>query len=115
VAQQEVLAVITDAEGEQALRHLANGLRITQRVSPRVALVTGPEAGIRKLAATSGIEIVDRNLSVDALERLDQTEALFAKAWRQRTADAAEVRRGDGLAWDAPGYEPPDPLTRRGR
>jgi hypothetical protein len=115
VGQQEVLAVITDAEGEEALAHLVDGLHISQRVSPRVALVAGSEDGIRKLAATPGIDIFDRTLPAHVLEGLDETEALFAKGWRQRMADGAKVRRGDRLAWDAPGYEAPDLPTRRGR
>jgi xanthine dehydrogenase molybdopterin-binding subunit B len=40
---------------------------------------------------------------------LSEAETLFVDAWRSRLDRPAKVRPGDGLPWDAPGFEPPDP------
>jgi hypothetical protein len=41
------------------------------------------------------------------LDDLDEGARLFVRAWQERPLRKAE-RRGEGLSWDAPGFEPPD-------
>jgi hypothetical protein len=43
------------------------------------------------------------------VERLDEGEALFVTAWASRMTGPQKQRGGEGLPWDASGFEPPDP------
>ena len=109
----ELLLVACEDESglltEATLR--AGGLKILSRLPPRIFVVAGSspelvEEAVRSLAVET--VAVDR---VDVPADLSETEQLFVTAWlasRRRT----RVRRGDGLAWDAPAFTPPD---REGR
>jgi hypothetical protein len=45
-----------------------------------------------------------------ALDELDDGARLFLDGWLERPVEKAE-RLGEGLPWDAPGFEPPGPPT----
>jgi len=45
------------------------------------------------------------------LDELDEGAQLFVRAWRERPLSKPD-RRGEGLPWDAPGFEPPDRPAR---
>jgi hypothetical protein len=107
MATAERLVLITDKEGQDALEH-AEGVRVAQWISPRVALVVASQLRLRQLKRAPGVEVIEDELPENVLERLDPTETLFARAWRRRQTDAPKSRRGDRLPWDAPGFEPPD-------
>jgi hypothetical protein len=109
----EVLALVTDPEGERVLRHLSNGLQVSQWFSPRVAVVSGASAELESLAETPGVELIERAPAGDLPAWLDRAEALMARAWQARAA-TEKVRPGDGLEWDAAGFEPPDPPDGHG-
>jgi hypothetical protein len=78
---------------------------VTAVMPPRLALLrlapglTPPDldgvAYLRRLAA-----------DVPLPDDLTDDERLFVEAWRLRFAP--KQRPGEGLAWDAPGFEPPD-------
>jgi hypothetical protein len=108
VAVEQALVLVTEPDEEDALEHPAGGVKVVQRASSRVALVEGPVAGIRKLAALPGVEVIEDDIPDSLLEQLSRTEALFARAWERRQHAHAKERPGEGLAWDAPGFEPPD-------
>jgi hypothetical protein len=44
------------------------------------------------------------------VEELDDAARLFLEAWLERPVEKSE-RPGEGLPWDAPGFEPPGPPT----
>ena len=85
----------------------AGGLKILSRLPPRIFVVAGGSPEV--------VEETVRLLDVEALAGdtvelpadLSETEHLFVTAWlaSRRTT---RLRRGDGLAWDAPGFTPPD-------
>lgn len=88
---------------------------ITTTAPPRVAiLAAGPEelpaiAGHARLAmARSGTDATVTVGDESALDDLDAGTRLFVEAWRTRPRQKRK-RRGEGAAWDAPGFEPPDP------
>ena len=88
--------------------------RVTQKVSPRVLLVQ-PAAGATKeeLQALGGVDSVlepGESPAAGIRGTLTDTEALFADAFAQRSR--TKQRAGDGLAWDAEGFLPPDPPKR---
>ena len=45
----------------------------------------------------------------ELLGGLDEAEALFVSAWASRSEVPKLPRPGDGVDWDAGGFEPPDP------
>jgi hypothetical protein len=47
-------------------------------------------------------------LSSQILKGLDDNEMLFVRAWEKRLTGQKTERRGEGLSWDADGFEPPD-------
>ncbi len=48
---------------------------------------------------------------VRVLDELDEGARLFVRAWQERPLSKSD-RRGEGLSWDAPGFEPPGPPDR---
>lgn len=44
---------------------------------------------------------------------LTDDESLFIESWRARPQAGAKERKGEGLPWDAPGFQPPDGPPRR--
>jgi len=86
---------------------LAPGVRVSQRLGDRVALVTGGEAALAELALHPDVDdVFSDEPPADVVERLTDEERLFVRAWSSRKVE--KVRPGDGLPWDAPGFLPPD-------
>lgn len=85
------------------------GAVVTQRLPPRLAVVRLPAAHLPALRSAGGVRAVC--LPGDPVpDGLGESEQLFARAWQVR--GRPKERTGDGLAWDAPGFEPPDPRGR---
>jgi len=84
---------------------------VVHTASPR--LVVGERAAAASEAAVRGIEgvvaVSDGELPQALLDRLGPEEQLFATAWASRMATGPKERRGQGMAWDAHGFVPPDP------
>jgi hypothetical protein len=93
-----------------ALRQL---VPVTQDCPPRLALVALPASAAPGLEALPYVfGVYDAAPPADVLATLGDIEMIFVGAWLARLDTAAhqgdEHRRGQGLPWDAPGYEPPD-------
>jgi hypothetical protein len=86
---------------------------VTQALPPRLALVDVALADAAEILAqpyTVGVYAGPPPAGV--LATLDLAERIFVDAWLARVQLAlggAGPPPGDGLPWDAPGYEPPDP------
>lgn len=76
---------------------------VIQQLPPRLAIVASPASG-QQLPQVSGATWYREGAAID--ERLSAEELLFVTAWRQRRR--TKDRPGEGLPWDAPGYQPPD-------
>lgn len=100
----EFLVLVGDERGVDGL---TEPLRVTQVGSPRLAIVEGTEAALRSAQGVAAVAGPGEALESGA-ELTDQ-ERLFADAWSQRKGGE---RAGEGLAWDAPGFAPPDPPER---
>lgn len=91
------------------------GYRVTQSVSPRVVIVElSGDTTRENLQATNGVDAVlepGEILTVDIRRTLTDAEALFVDAYAQRSRP--KKRLGEGLDWDAKGFLPPDPPTKR--
>jgi hypothetical protein len=107
----EVL-VVGYAPGEGASRW-----PIVAEVPPLVTVVrAGPDdlasiarharLAIGRRADGSPVRVGDER----ALDELDDDARLYLTAWEERPLEKAD-RPGEGLPWDAPGFEPPGPPT----
>lgn len=86
---------------------VARVARVVQRCPPRLAIVEADERARAALRALPGVRAVtDGPLDEETSRDLTQAERLFAAAWA--AGRQPRVRAGDGLAWDAPGFDPPD-------
>jgi hypothetical protein len=91
------------------------GYRVAQRLSPRIMIVEpSGDTTKEKLQTMKGVDAVlepGESLPVDVRRTLTDAEALFVDAYTQRPRHKA--RLGEGLDWDAEGFLPPDPPTKR--
>jgi hypothetical protein len=102
---REVLVVVADADRfTEAVEQWRRTGTVTQLLAPRLALVT-LEAGVNP-APVPGTRWYLDDIPADRLLDLAPHERIFVAAWRDRRA--AKARAGDGIPWDAPGFEPPD-------
>ena len=99
-----------DAVGAN-LDRLRDTFRVTHVASPRLVVVERtPEAAAAAAHGVDGVVAVsDGELPQTLMDRLGPEDQLFASAWASRMTETAKERKGEGLAWDAPGFDPPDP------
>jgi hypothetical protein len=102
---RELLIVLESRSATETLAQLRAVTNVTQVFPPRLALVqAGPDAGTG-IARIQGVRLVlddpARKLPAD----LTSAERIFASAWQAR--QQPKTRTGEGLPWDAPGFEPP--------
>jgi hypothetical protein len=106
-APRELLIVLESRTASETLARLRAVASVTQVFPPRLALVqAGPDAMTRVVRIHGVLHVLDgpaRKLPAD----LTPAERIFAAAWQAR--QQPKTRAGDGLPWDAPGFEPPGP------
>jgi hypothetical protein len=108
--REELLIVMSEGATGDAGSELFDGYPIVHAVSRRVFVVETPaDASSTDIAALPGVAAVSEGgVASEILEGLDETEALFVAAWSRRRGESKKQRRGEGLDWDAAGFEPPD-------
>lgn len=84
----------------------ALGVVVGHVASDRLGVVHADGATLERLRRRAGVVAVGQVLPAAVTAQLDESERLFVDAWSLR-AEPKE-RRGDGLNWDAAGFEPPD-------
>jgi hypothetical protein len=94
----------------EALRQVAP---VSQDCPPRLALVPLPASAAARLADLPFVVGVYATAPpAGILAILGDAEKIFVAAWMERVDQAShpgdDQRPGEGLPWDAPGYEPPD-------
>jgi hypothetical protein len=83
--------------------------RIVQRLPPRLAIIEIDPQKVETVRSQEGVSaLYDDAVSETVLQQLTSAERLFAEAW-DRSRQAKPARPGDGLPWDAGGFQPPDP------
>lgn len=104
----QALLIFDGIQTEEALIGVARLVNVTQRLPPRLAIVEG---GIDQLAAVHGIPSIiamfEGPVPEAMLRQLNPPERLFAEAWAESRRPKSD-RRGEGLLWDAEGFEPPN-------
>jgi hypothetical protein len=90
------------------LDHLAVPVTVVQSLPPRLAVVQSVDDAGPALRAAPGVRAVGAPALPETVRStLTDEELLFADAFV--IAGAPKTRLGDGAAWDAPGFTPPDP------
>jgi hypothetical protein len=101
----EQLVVLTADGADQALVEVRALAPVTQMLPPRLLLVRAePDARTTIRGLPGVIGLFDR--AADVSVELSPQERIFVEAWAARAAP--KTRAGDGLDWDAPGFEAPD-------
>lgn len=100
----DVLLIAADGEAAARLSEQVDGAQ----TMGRVVVAPGDPAPV---AASDLVRIfsADERPGADDVADLTPAERLFVDAWRARLDEGTKVRPGDGLSWDATGFQPPDP------
>lgn len=100
----ELLVVVDAGKAAGVLAELRAAGVVMQALEPRLALIREDPSSLRAAERLPGVRIFREE--PDAAEPLTAGERLFVAAWASRSVP--KHRPGDGLAWDSPGYDPPD-------
>jgi hypothetical protein len=104
----ERLVLLSGQDAPAELADLQARYRVSGLLPPRLAIVDLDDSQAELVGRRPGIRILsDPEQALP--DSLGETEQLFAHAWQQRLRSIHKQRPGDGLAWDAPGFTPPDP------
>lgn len=106
---QEHLVVLDTARAESARAALESLVPVTQVLPPRFLLVRADDPalpGIRRIAGVIGLFAT---APADLPAGLTPEERVFVAAWVARSK--SKTRPGEGLHWDAPGFDAPDAPT----
>lgn len=102
-----MLVVLHMKAGDAANRVRAR-FEVAAALPPRLLVVRLAADDLVALQEIDGVAVVTANpVELDVTPPLSDTERLFAAGWAARGVKSGP-RAGDGLAWDAPGFEPPD-------
>lgn len=104
----EVLVYLQEEGAERALERLRTHFTITQMASRQLAVVRvapGQEGQIQSVEGVQGV--FEHAIPENLFTHLNFNESLFVKAWNLRQQEGFKERPGDGLDWDAEGFEPP--------
>jgi len=100
---QETLVILNRGRTVSEIEPLA---QVLQRYGDRVLVVATDNAGA--LRALGEVQVVESGKQAPAQEDgLNETEQMGIAAWNARGDFAKKKRRGDGLPWDTPGFDPP--------
>jgi hypothetical protein len=108
VGPDEALVILDPADDGGAAQAVRTHARVTQSISPRVLVVSTAGADLERIRMHPGVSRVVAGAAPGEIPGLDEQEALFVAAWASRQGGKT-ARGGDGVAWDAPGFLPPDP------
>ena len=104
----QALVILDANRAEEVLSGAAGLVKVTQRLPPRLAIVEGDADGVAALRNIHGVVgVFDGPVPETVLGELNPTERLFADAWVSSRRSKPD-RRGEGLPWDAEGFEPPN-------
>jgi hypothetical protein len=109
-----VLIVLPGASASEHVGRLQSTYRVLTLLPPRILVLEADEAALTALRADANVAgVYDRTVPPDVLAGLGPEERLFVEGWIQQQAGKDKPRRGDGLSWDAPGFQPPGPPVKK--
>ena len=107
---REVLLVLDADEAAAALEDLASRHRIVGTLPPRVVMAQVDGTALEEMRRDPRIRfVVEDLLPAELIAELTPDEEAFVSAFVLRRTSPPKSRVGEGLPWDAPGFQPPDP------
>lgn len=104
----EVLVILEPSISEAARQAVTRAAAPAQSISNRVFTATADTSALTRLRSMPGVARVIGPGDQYDLPPLDDAESLFVQAWLSRQGQVKQ-RLGDGLNWDTPPMQPPDP------
>ena len=104
----EVLVILESRISDAARQAVTRAAPPLQSISERVFTASADDVGLARLRSMPGVATVIGSKETQPLPPLSDTESLFAEAWLSRQGQVKQ-RRGEGLNWDTPPMQPPDP------
>jgi hypothetical protein len=101
------LVILEGGDAAARLPELERTVRVVHRLPPRLAIVDAPDEALEALERSTGVRSHRAPLDAAVLASLGPEERVFAEA-ALAPSGAKPARPGEGLPWDAPGFEPPD-------
>lgn len=104
----EWLVYLEKEHAEKTLEKLRSLFSVAQVGSRQLVILRGSAEQKDQLQAMEGVQAVFEGSSPPEMsEELDLSEYLFVKAWSIRQQVKPKTRPGEGLDWDAEGFEAP--------
>ena len=104
----EIIVYLDDEHAETAIESLRSQFSVSQVASRQVVMVRVPAEQVGQVAAVEGVQgVFDHEFPQNLMENLNLSESLFVRAWSLRQSDGTKKRLGEGLDWDAEGFEAP--------
>ncbi len=75
---------------------------------PRLLIAELDDSALSNASASPRVETVLDSANASIPSSLSDSERLFVEAWKARQTMTHKQRRGEGAAWDAEGFHPPD-------
>jgi hypothetical protein len=102
------LVIVNESHADDVLSQVGQFVKVTQRLPPRLAIVEGEDRQLEAVRTLPGVIAVCEGPVPDSvLQQLHPTERLFADGWTAGRQPKT-ARPGEGLPWDAEGFQPPD-------
>ncbi len=108
---RELLVIFEPRLFGAALAAVRSVTTVTQLLEPRLAIVHSHPDTSERLTSIRGVAGVYDSEPPSLPPDFSESERSFAGAWALR--QRPKTRIGDGLSWDAPGFQPPDAPSRR--
>lgn len=112
--QREWLLILDEASADSVLPQLRQEVTVTHVFTPRVVVVSENRDPTSALSPIPGVlrvyadDMLTEELESDeAFTALSPEENLAVRSWLSRRQQPEKRRPGEGLAWDAEGFEPP--------
>ncbi len=103
-----VLQIVSGVVVDDAVDTIRARYEVVAALPPRLFVV---RLAVDDLVALQGLDgvsaVTDDPNEVNVTPSLSSAERLFAAGWAARGIKSGP-RTGDGQAWDAPGFDPPD-------
>ena len=115
-ARREVLILLAPGRRDAVMPALRKAGRVSATASPRLVVLDRHHGEVADIRAIQGVlfasdQAVELPLASETLasRALDEAEMLFVAAWNARHSGVRKRRSGEGLDWDAEGFEAPAP------
>lgn len=104
----ERLVIVEPVRSEAELTQILSNCRVVAKLPPRLVVVEANDAEMEVLRGAPAISAVLTAVSELPKLELNEGEKLFVEAWHKRQRTEKKNRVGEGLPWDAEGFQPPD-------